>query len=349
MEGVNYRAAAPIYTKPKLDHLEFLTHRYGLLEHTNGRKHRLKEGYAVDDNARAAIVAIQYGDKERAKRYFEFLVKAQEDGKMHCDMNNRGEWVDKPGLGDWFGRAFWAACYTMRYGPTIRLRKQAMDLLRHLIPSCKDVTSLRTAAYILLGLCSLEQIEWDEMGEERKVAVDHLLELILNEYKSHGTADWQWPASVKSYDNARIPESLLEVGRVFHRPDLIELGLDTLNFVIDSNYDILDNHFRFIGNKGWYKKGQLKALFDEQPIEAGAMVQACCAAYHASGLNYYKEMAKKAFAWFHGDNIHRRPMYNPSLGSVYDGITEQGINQNQGAESTLEYLLAYVCYAKITL
>ncbi len=338
-----------LHTKPDLSYLRFLTKPHGITEHTKLNRLNAKEGYAVDDNARALIVAIQYGARDLAKQYLEFLLNAEKDGKMYCDLNSKGEWDGEPGTGDWFGRAFWAAAYATRFSSSVSIRKQAANLVKKLIPACKEVRSLRTLAYISLGLCYLQEAEWDECTKERTAILEHAIERILEDYHAHSSIDWIWPETIKSYDNARIPQSLLEVSRVFNRPELKELGLQLLNFVIDSNFDVLGNHFRFIGNKGWLLKGQQKALFDEQPIEAGSMVQACYTAYLVSGLNYYKDMTFKAYNWFYGDNIHRRPLINQKRQSIYDGITPEGVNLNQGAESLLEYLLAHTCYANVML
>lgn len=337
------------YTKPTLQYLQRLTLAHGVIEHTHYHWVRHKEGYSVDDNARALIAAIQYGNKPLAQKYLGFLVSAQKDGKMYCDLTSKGTWHGEPGDGDWFGRAFWAAAYAMRFASSIRIRKEATQLVRNLLPTCKQVRSLRTLAYILLGLCYLQEAEWDELAAERLEILNQSIEKILFEYHAHSSVDWVWPDSIKAYDNARIPQALLEVSRTFNRPDLKELGLQILNFVIDSNFDVLGNHFRFIGNNGWLKKGESKALWDEQPIEAGATAQACFTAYRVSGLNYYKQMGTKAFAWFYGDNIHRRPLVNQRRQSVYDGLNPEGINLNQGAESLLEYLLAYTSYANVML
>jgi glycosyltransferase involved in cell wall biosynthesis len=336
-----------IYSKPSLSYLRLLTHELGLLEHSSRDKPNFREGYTVDDNARALIAAIQYGAKDLAQVYLEFLISAESNGKIYCDMDGKGKFVSTPGVGDWFGRAFWAASYAMRYGSTVALRKRATELVRRLLPSCNELKFLRTYSYVLLGLACLKDLEWDEYIEERDAILAKALALLDQEFKNHSESNWRWPEGHLTYDNARIPYAVLEIARSYNDPRLKALGLQLLDFVLDQTFDILENHFRFVGNGGWYKKGESKALFDEQPIEAGSTVQACYVAYRLTGLGYYREMAKKAMAWYHGDNILRRPLYNSKRDSVFDGMSPYSVNHNQGAESILEYLLAYTCYAKL--
>ncbi len=336
-----------VYGSPSLRYLRFLTDKWGLQEHSQGNRRNTKEGYATDDNARMLIVALQYKDSRLAEAALTFLVAAERDGRLYCDRDADGQWTKEPGVGDWFGRAFWATAYALQYSPSLAVRKRSSELLSHLLKGAKEVSALRTYAYILLGLCRLEELGWDEFETERQELLDQALGYMNQAFASHTSIDWVWLEPVLSYDNPRVAQALIEVGLVYKRDDIKKLGLQLLDFILDHTFDVRQNHFRFIGNKGWYKKGESKTLFDEQPIEAGATVQACEVAYRATGIGYYRDMACKAFAWFHGDNILRRPLYNASRGSVYDGIGEEAVNLNQGAESVLEYLLSYSCYAKL--
>jgi glycosyltransferase involved in cell wall biosynthesis len=342
------------YPRPTLKYLEFLTEQHGLVEHTRGDVKNHQEGYSVDDNARGLVVAVQYGHKSLADKYLNFLVSAQKNGLMYCDMDQSGRWISRkngpwttPGVGDWFGRAFWAIVYSMRYGETIKFRQRATDLVRQLIPSLTKAKTIRAHAHIILGLGLLKELEWEEYQSECERAFLRSVNFIISEFKKYDLPGWHWPEDTLRYDNARIPMAILEASVSFTRNDLKELGMKILDFLLDETFDVRQNHFRFIGNKGWYTKGKKKAEYDEQPIEAGSTVQACYAAYRATGHDWYRDMAKKAFAWFHGDNILRRPLYNAERGSVYDGITPHGLNLNQGAENILEYLLAYRCYVKL--
>lgn len=343
-----------IYPYPTLSHVRAMTDDIGMLEHTRDGKPDLQEGYSVDDNARALIAALQYRDTKLAQKYLNFLCRAEDEGRMYCDLDVHGNWTPRPGdtehaylCTDWHGRALWAAAYAVQHGRTVSIRNKATELVCKLLPHCEHAHSIRTQAFVLLGLACLQECEWEEMQEERAKLLEQMLESITTQYHAHADASWHWPEDKITYDNPRIPHALLEVSRVFNREDIRGMALRMLDFLLDQTYDIQQNHFRFVGNNGWYPKGGKKALFDEQPIEAGATVQACYAAYLVTGLNYYREMLHKAFAWFHGDNILRRSLYNPKNESIYDGIRENGLNMNQGAECILEYLLAYKCYTSL--
>lgn len=334
------------YPKPRLDYVSFLTDEHGILEHSKRNEKDYVEGYATDDAARGLIVAIHYGDKKLAKQYMAFLLSAIHEHQVYCDKDHDGTWR-KLGVGDWFGRTFWAACYALRHGPTASLRTQAGEVIAQLLPSARQITTVRTQSFMLLGLCLLQELEVETWRNERDELLEFYLKPITESYQANQTAQWHWVESRLLYDNAIVPYALLEVARVYNRADAQELGLILLDFILDHTFDVQANHFHFVGNKGWLERGKEKAAYDEQPIEAASTTLACVAAYQVTGMSYYREMAGKAIAWYHGDNVLRRPLYNTSRHSVYDGITASGLNENQGAESILSYLLASLAYAKL--
>lgn len=328
--------------EPTLAYLHLMTDEHGLLEHSACDIKNHHEGYATDDVARGLIVAIAHRDNGLAKRYLDFLISAEKNGQVYCDKNSDGTWIANPGLGDWFGRTFWAAAYAVRFAPTVVLRRKASDLVKKLLPSVTNILSYHTLAYILLGLTHLKELEWDEASELRLAAYTHAVSFIKGQLAEHRTTTWFWLDTHVTYDNPRVAEAFICAGTAFGDPEVTGLGLQMLQFILDKTYDINQRHFRFIGNEGWLARDGVKPEFDEQPIEAGATAAACVAAFHVTGLNYYRDMAYKSLAWFLGENIHRRPLWNAQRQASYDGITRGGVNLNQGAESTLEYLLAYM-------
>ncbi len=337
-----------LFPEPKLNHLHRLTTNVGIIEHTKENDLDFKEGYSSDDNARALIVALTFQDKKLTEIYLDYLIRSEKMGKIFCDSNEKGEMVGEPGLGQWFGRTFWATSFAFRFGQTDKIRLKAKNLLVKLLPEINKINDVRTLAFILLGLCQLKNSRWKEYDKDREELLNHSLKTILDEYKKNRNPEWHWIENSLRYDNCRIPFALLKTAESFNKTEIRDLGLEMLDFIIDNTFEILPNRFRFIGCWGWMPKGGKKALFDEQPIEAGSTVQACHAAYIATGINYYKQMAYKAFAWFHGDNSLRRPLVNLDRHSIYDGITEKGLNMNQGAECIVEYLLSYCCYTDLS-
>ena len=336
-----------IYPEPKLDHLKRLTTQVGIIEHTKEDDLNFQEGYSADDNARALIVALTFKNKKLAEIYLDYLLLSEKGGEIYCDSDGKGQMVGEAGVGQWFGRTFWASSFAFRFGSTAKMRHKAKALLIKMLPHILEIVDVRTLAFILLGLCQLKNLGWKQYTLQRQKMLDHALKTTLDEYKKNSNHEWHWIENALRYDNCRIPFALLKVAESFKKEELRPIALQMLDFILDNTFEFLPNHFRFIGSKGWMPKRGKKALFDEQPIEAGSTVQACHMAYKLTGINYYKQMVYKAYGWFYGDNILRRPLVSLKRHSVYDGITEAGLNMNQGAENIVEYLLSYSCYADL--
>ncbi len=332
---------------PSLGYIKKMTDKIGILEHSLFDSKNHDEGYAVDDNARALIAAVRLKNWKLASVYLKFLTRALDGDGMVCDLNYLGQRHGKSGYGDWYGRAIWAlsVATVSSHRPT---QKQASRLLSQLFSGLNKITDIRAAAYCLIGLGELKLKESTIDPSQLDQSVTRLTQFILSHFKKLRRSDWVWVEDSITYDCPRVAQALILVGRVFGRPEVLQTGIEMLNFLLDATYDDRLNHFRFVGNIGWYPKGKTKAEFDEQPIEAGAIVMACVEAYRATQLSYYKTMAEKGLLWFHGDNIHRVSLVRPSVGSVYDGLTYREVNLNQGAESALEYVLATVEYATIS-
>lgn len=330
-----------------LDYVRYLTTPRGIVEHTDKGKHLLNEGFATDDNARALTVSIEHEAWDLADVYVGCLERAVTDDGVYCDADETGGFVAQPGYGDWFGRALLGLTDAVIQTKNKPLAKRARLLVNRLLGQADRVTALRGLASILLAVSRLEEAKYPDLLDVRITLRDRALAEIKQAYSLHASDTWQWCEDKLHYDNARIPLAVLEAARVWCQVEWRSLGLRLLDFLIDQTFDVRSNHFAFIGNKGWYLKGQAKARHDEQPLEAGMTVQACYAAYHITGTEYYKDMGLKAFAWYHGDNALRRPLYNRKKSSIYDGLTVDGVNENQGAESILEYLIAQTVYVKL--
>ncbi|KKQ67078.1 MAG: group 1 glycosyl transferase [Candidatus Daviesbacteria bacterium GW2011_GWA2_38_24] len=330
--------------RPNLDYIRFMTDAKGMLEHSAPDKIKYEEGYAVDDNARAMIVAILHKKYKLAEKYLNFVVSAEEEGKVHCDLSYEGQWVDEPDLGDFFGRAFWAACFAYRYGTT-PLKNKSSELIIKLYPNLKNLKSLRPKASCLIGLCLLTEKDGSSLSLDLKQTQKMLANSLIDAYRMNSDVDWHWFEEILSYDNARLPQSLLMYSKIENDETAKEIGLSSLNFVIDNTYDIKDSCFKFIGSDGWFKKDGEKSTNNEQPIEAGATAEALVTAYLLTENHYYLQMAQIAFSWYFGNNSLRFPMVNFQKGSIYDGIgdmfQDEGVNLNQGAESVLSYHLGY--------
>jgi hypothetical protein len=166
-----------------------------------------------------------------------------------------------------------------------------------------------------------------------------LSERILEAFRRHATPDWPWLEPIVSYDNARLPQALILSGRSLQRRDMLEMGLRALRWLQDAQR-APEGHYRPIGSEGFWRQGGVPATHDQQPLEATASVAACLEALHATGDHRWRQEVIRSFDWFLGRNDLRRPLYDASNGGCFDGLQPSGVNRNQGAESTLAFLLA---------
>jgi hypothetical protein len=162
---------------------------------------------------------------------------------------------------------------------------------------------------------------------------------LMSAYRSVRVPGWNWFEGSVTYSNARIPQALIAVGRFIHNTEMIAVGLDSLAWLVKEQTSA-DGHFAPIGSEGFWVRGEAKPIFDQQPLEAAAMVSACLEAARATGDQKWLEEARRAFYWFLGDNHLKTALYDDATGGCRDGLHRERVNQNQGAESTLSFLLA---------
>lgn len=165
-----------------------------------------------------------------------------------------------------------------------------------------------------------------------------LAEHLFKRFQEYADDDWPWLEESLNYDNARLPHALILSGQWMQRDDMLQRGLQTLEWLVRIQTD--NNHFVAIGNHGWYSRGGNKARFDQQPLEAHAMVDACVAAFQLTGERQWLHHAMSAYNWFLGHNDLNLPLYDAKTGGCRDGLQSDCVNQNQGAESTLAWLLS---------
>jgi hypothetical protein len=330
-------------TKPSLEHLERLTDETGLIQHAKFIIPDRLNGYCTDDNARAAIVMAKYLKKYPAEPqalklfeiYLSFLYHAlKHDKTVHNFMDYNRNWKNDE-LGDALGRSIWAFGSIISsppddaYVPVVR--EFFEDASKH-IPQM----SLRGMAYSMLGQteCLARFPDAKETKELLAFAADKLVE----HYKKHSTANWNWFENILSYDNAILPAALFTAGNVLNEKKYISVAQSACKFLLDNTYN--GRHFSFIGSIGWYPKGKQRAQFDQQPIEVASTVLMLKLAYEATGDKEYLNLQTKAFDWFFGENDLRMAVYDVKIGGCCDGIGDGGVNINQGAESIVSFLLA---------
>lgn len=332
------RAAAPA-----LDHLVALTDDVGLLQHARRNVPNRAHGYCLDDVGRALIVACEAAvdpvtaplGRRLLSVYLAYVVDAQRhDGRFHNFMGYDRRWQDHGGTDDSFGRALWGLGYTATHAPDLATRTVARELVAAALPHVADLPHLRSRAYAALGLVHV--VACDRFDVAAGAALRAAVDAIRDGYRTAAAPDWQWCEDRMTYDNGRLCEALLRAGAVLHDPELVATGRTMLGFY--AGVTIEGATFVPIGNAGWYTRGGTRARFDQQPLEAAALVDAAAVALVVTEDERYRALVQGGHAWFFGRNLRGATLVES--GGCRDGIGEHGINENMGAESTLAYLMS---------
>jgi hypothetical protein len=319
----------------------------GILQHAAYGVPNLHHGYCTDDNARsliAAVYAAQLGDESlhlALQRNLAFLHYAfnPESGRFRNFMGYDRRWLEEAGSEDSHGRAVWGLGAVVRHAPSDSVREFSARLLRQAALATEGFRNIRAWAFTLVGL----DAHLIPFPDDALVAgVRNTLSVRLFEMwrrKADPSADWPWWEDVVTYANAKLPHALIVSGASMDRDDMLEAGLATLRWLVDIQTSE-DGHVSLIGNHGWLKRTGERARFDQQPLEAHGLVHACLAAASVTGDEAWARDAERAFDWFTGRNDLGRPICNPESGGCHDGLMEGGLNRNEGAESTLAYVLS---------
>ena len=340
----------------KLDHLYRMTDHTGIVEHAVFVVPNYPEGYSTDDNARALIVAILLeelgrgsptGSLDLASRYLAFLWLAFDPAtkRFRNCLSYERQWQELEGSEDSHGRALWGLGTVLGRTKDAGLRGAAGRLFELAVPAAVEFRSPRACAFALLGL----QEYLDSFPGDRAAvnAADALANRLLDSYKANSSANWQWFEKVLSYSNARLPQALLRAGVRNANDTMVSAALESLAWLANVQRCETKGHFVPIGSHGFYSTKTEKARFDQQPIEACAAVSAFLQAYRATGKGRWRKEAWTAFNWFLGDNDLQIALYDPTTGGCRDGLHPDRANENQGAESTLSFLMALLEMRKL--
>jgi hypothetical protein len=248
-------------------------------------------------------------------------------------------WLDPIGSEDAHGRAVWALGLVLGRSEQEGFRGLASRLFEHALPAVRELTSPRAWATAMLGIHAYLR---RYMGDRNARLIElELADRLLELYARTSQPAWQWFEDVLSYDNAALPQALLAAGLDLERADLTEAGLSTLSWLIHVQR-AGGSHFVPIGSNGFYPRRGARARFDQQPVEAAVTVSACLEAYQGTGDDRWYEEATRAFEWFLGRNDLGLPLFDPVTGGCRDGLHADRVSQNEGAESTLAFLMALV-------
>jgi len=331
--------------EPNLSAVLRMSDGTGILQHGILSVPDRRHGYCIDDNARALLLMTQVPTMDEDVRdqwistYAAFVQHAwnPDKGRFRNFMSYDRSWCEDEGSEDSSGRAMWALGVTARDAPLPKHRDWAMHLFNHTITPMRTIASPRAQAFMMLGASAVLQAEPDH-AEARSVLQEfgaNLLALLVEARRP----DWAWFEAVLAYDNARLPEALLRAGSILGNQDFIDCGLTTFQWIWEQQ-TAPGGHFRAVGSESFGQAYTRPLPFDQQPLEAQAMIDAADAAFAADGAQRWLDCAHAAYRWYLGDNDLSLPLATRSDGGCYDGLTPTGVNRNQGAESLLALQLA---------
>jgi glycosyltransferase involved in cell wall biosynthesis len=346
--GLTLARRPPELPPLNLDHLHRFTDDTGLIQHACHTVPKYAEGYATDDNARALIVAVRLEElgellvseiNDLAARYLAFLVHALEpkSGRFRNFLSYDRRWTETIGSEDSHGRALWSLGTVIGRSTQPGLYGAAGSIFEPALAPLAGFSAPRAWAFALLGIDEyLKRYAGDRGVQSLR---ETLAQKVFSLYRAVATPNWPWFEDRLTYNNATLPHALLITGQALERNDMKQAALDALGWLMDAQREER-GHFVPVGSNGFWTRGGERARFDQQPIEAQAAVSACLAAQEITGDPRWARHAQIAFDWFIGRNDLRLSLYDAATGGCRDGLHPDRCNQNQGAESTLAFLLS---------
>jgi glycosyltransferase involved in cell wall biosynthesis len=332
----------------RLPHFLSLCDSTGMLQHAVHSVPDRSHGYCVDDNARALLFSswlANFGEAQLSKsttaRFAAFIQHAwnPDTRRFRNFMSYDRRWLEQLGSEDSHGRTLWALAECALKDVDPSRRRWAAALFKTALPVVEEFSSPRAWAFSLLGLdayCTLAV--GDVLANRlRRLLADRLMALIA----VTETKDWIWFEDLLAYDNARLPQALIQTGLATHTPPYVEVGLRSLRW-LNALQNTSSGYFRPVGTKSFGRLRQKPEAFDQQPVEAAATISACLAAWRTDDGAEWPIEAIRAFEWFLGENDLQTALTDPETGSCSDGLHPDRSNENKGAESVLSYLLSLV-------
>ncbi len=329
-----------------LKHIKKLTTHFGMIQFSKIANPDIESGFTLDDNARALIAICQHyalfknpTDLVLINTYMEFIRYCLKPNGLFYNYINKSKHITdqnyEENLEDSTGRAIWALGYVSSLEGVLpsNLVHEANNLLQYTKPHVLKIHSTRAMAFMIKG--------WSYQNQpEGRLLITSLANRLVNMFLHEKTEDWRWFEHYLTYGNSLIPEAMLCAYKVTGQLDYKEVAMDSFDFLLSKI--IKNDRIRVISNKGWRFKNEVNRAIvgGEQPIDVAYTVLALETFYSVLKKEEYKQKAQLAFHWFLGDNHLHQIVYNPCTGGCYDGVEEENINLNQGAESTVSYLMA---------
>ncbi len=334
--------------KLRFEHLERMTDDTGIFQHARQTVPHRAQGYALDDNGVALVAAAKgaklLGEQGKGLRrlactYLSFIEHAfiEERGRFRSRMDYSRNWLDEECSEDSHGRALWGLGAAAAYSEEPGLVSLATNLFLAALPATRDFTSPRAIAFSVVGIHEhLRRFGGD--AEARRVREEHVTRL-FELFEKHASDDWPWFEDTLTYSNARFPEVLMLAGQWMNKWDMVEMGVKALDFLVGVQKSP-EGRFAPVGTSGWYPRGGEKARFEQRPAEAQATMDACVEAWHVTRDKRWLGEAKLCYEWFLGANDLGLSLYDHLSGGCRDGLHPDRASQNEGAESTVAWLLS---------
>ncbi len=329
-----------------LAHINRLTDDTGIIQHAKFGIPNLKEGYCLDDNARALLMVLMaYRQKkdiralELSPIYLSYIHYMQNaDGTFRNFLSFSRNFMDEVGSEDSFGRTIWALGYLLGNAPNDAYYQTGRLVFFNASPNFEKLKSIRSIANTMIGISYyLKSNPSDDSMTERLRNLAHKL---IKHYEENEAPDWKWFESLLAYDNGILPLALLHSAEILNNSKITEIALSSMNFL--TKHTLKDNYLSIIGNEKWYKKEGERSVFAQQPIDAMAMVLMFHQAFHVTKDKDYLNKLYTSFLWFLGENDLRMSLYDFETKGCCDGFENYGVNRNQGAESSLAYLISHL-------
>ncbi len=334
-----------------LAHFQRMTDDTGIIQHAKFGIPNLKEGYCLDDNARALLLAVMVINRKKDPRvlklcpiYLSYIHYMQnKDGSFRNFMSFNRNFLDDIGSEDSFGRTIWALGYMLANAPNDSYYQISKLLFFNALPIFEKLESIRSIANTMIGISYY--LRSNPSDENLTEVLRKLTDRMIEYYEMNSSEEWQWFEQTLTYDNAILPLAMLHSSQLFSDEKIHEIAMNSMNFLIDKTF--VEGYLSIIGNEGWYSKDGERARFAQQPVDAMAMVLMFHQAFIVTQDNTYLDKLFTSFMWFLGENDLRISLYDYETKGCCDGLESYGVNRNQGAESILAYLISYLTVLEV--
>jgi hypothetical protein len=340
----------------KLDHFLRMSDSMGIFQHALHNVPNFAEGYCTDDNSRALILTVLLENlgtfnvtklNDLAGRFLGFVRYAWDEktARFRNFLTFQRTWANENFSEDSHGRAVWALGTCISRSRNEGFTQMAAEIFEQALTPVSSFSSPRAWAFALIGAYEYQQrFPGDRFARS---SLEALATKLMKLYDENSSAEWKWFEQSLSYDNAKIPHALIVSGRGLANEEMLASGIDSLQWLTVAQTSSR-GHFQPVGTDKIFERGTAKPVFDQQPIEAYSTVSACLEAYRTTKDRHWYDKAEKAFQWFLGANDLGLPLYETTNGGCYDGLHVDRVNRNQGAESTLAFLLSLCEMTNIT-